>query len=129
MNDLLGKVAMKLWDSSFSKIRGLKRLNESEKLVKIWQFGDRPAHAGQIFSTKILPNGNKKFRMLTVYGNNAIGLETMVKDSSGRVVPSSAFAGIYRQNGSSEALSSTIEEVKKFAAKRLYGASPDAKRL
>lgn len=57
----------KMYDTCLSKVKGLQPLKEGEHLGTIWKFGDRPAHAGQVYSKKVLPNGSVKQRLLTVF--------------------------------------------------------------
>lgn len=57
----------KMYDTCLSKVKGLQPLKEGECLGTIWKFGDRPAHAGQVFSKKVLPNGSVKQRLLTIF--------------------------------------------------------------
>lgn len=57
----------KMYDTCLSKVKGLQPLKEGECLGTIWKFGDRPAHAGQVYSKKVLPNGSVKQRLLTIF--------------------------------------------------------------
>lgn len=79
---------------SFLKVAG----NKKYKLVHTWRFPNREAHAGQFFSSKVLPNGNLQQRIVTQYGNpGVIGIDTRVMSPSGELLRS--YAGIRTPEG------------------------------
>lgn len=85
-------ISAKIWEGLHSCIRNKTSLPKDMKLVKTWNFYNRPAHAGQIYTQKTLPNGNVQKRLTTVYGNYAIGLETSVYSPKGELLK--AYAGV-----------------------------------
>ena len=125
----------KIANAYMSKIRGIVPLAENERFGHIWKSDKQPIHAGQLISTKELPNGMKKIKLITVYANPKMGqverpvaLETRYIDRSGRI-QDRGYAGIFYPNGETESLSGTLQELRKFAAEHLYRGNPDAKRL
>lgn len=121
-------MSLAVYNSAIRKVKGEKLLSRGEKIVHQWRFNNRPVHAGQILSTKILPNGNKKVRLLTAFANDgALGLESVLYSPNGELLE--AYAGIRRNSTGTKAISGTMEEVRKFAASQIYYGNPDAKKL
>ena len=121
-------MSLAVYESLISKVKGHKLLDKGEMLVHTWRFPDKPVHAGQILSQKILPNGNKKLRLVTAFANDGgLGLETITYSPSGELLE--AYAGIHRNSRATKALKGTLDEVKQFAASQIYVYGPDAQRL
>jgi len=77
------------------KVQNPKLCKEGEQVITQWKFpGNDIAHAGQIQSTKILPNGNKQVRITTAYGGDAslISMDTRVFSPQGKLI--NAYHGI-----------------------------------
>ena len=72
----------------------------NRKIISAWKNQHGEVTSGQFFNRKVLPNGNTKTRILTIYDNqgNGMGLETMVQDIRGNLIYRSA--GIVKDNTS-----------------------------
>lgn len=70
------------------KITGQTPLAKNESLITLWRFGDKPAHAGQLFGQKTLPNGNIQKRVTTAYAGDShrIATDTKVYSPSGELL-------------------------------------------
>lgn len=60
----------------------------NKRLASVWNMASDVPNAAQYFERKILPNGNIKTRMLTIYAENGspMGLETKVVNPKGDLV-------------------------------------------
>ena len=69
-----------------------------KELINAWRNSDNVITSGQYFERKVLPNGNIKTRIATIYDNSskAIGLETKVMTPEGELVYNSA--GVVKDN-------------------------------
>ena len=62
-----------------------------KQLITPWHTSSGGCSVGQYFERKVLPNGNTKTRIATIYsGGSAIGLETKVVDPQNNIVYTSA---------------------------------------
>lgn len=86
------KLGLNLWNTLSTAIKTRGTLPKNMQIVHTWSFGKNAPHAGQILQTKTLQNGNLQKRMVTVYGNTALGLETAVYSPSGEFLK--AYAGV-----------------------------------
>ena len=80
-----------VYDSIMHKITSGKALSKGESFGTLWRFGDRPCHAGQIVSHKVLPNGNTKLRIFTALAGDSkpLAYESIVMNSARSVVSKS----------------------------------------
>lgn len=80
-----------VYDSIMSKVTSGKALSKGESFGTLWRFGDRPCHAGQIVSHKVLPNGNTKLRIFTALAGDSkpLAFESIIMDPARRVVSKS----------------------------------------
>ena len=78
-----------VYDKSMRKVQGTIPVTQGEKLVHVWRFGEKTPHAGQIYSKKILPNGNIQTRITTASGcDSTIATDTSVYSPSGELLKS-----------------------------------------
>ena len=70
----------------------------NRKIISAWKNQHGEVTSGQFFNRKVLPNGNIKTRILTIYDNqgNGMGLETMVRDKDNKIIYKST--GIVKDN-------------------------------
>lgn len=80
-----------VYDSIMSKVTSGKALSKGESFGTLWRFGERPCHAGQIVSHKVLPNGNTKLRIFTAFAGDSkpLAFESIIMDPARRVVSKS----------------------------------------
>ena len=78
-----------VYDKLMRKVQGTIPVTQGEKLVHVWRFGEKTPHAGQIYSKKILPNGNIQTRITTASGcDSTIATDTRVYSPSGELLKS-----------------------------------------
>lgn len=78
-----------VYDKLMRKVQGTIPVTQGEKLVHVWRFEEKTPHAGQIYSKKILPNGNIQTRITTASGcNSTIATDTRVYSPSGELLKS-----------------------------------------
>lgn len=78
-----------VYDKLMNKITGRAQLNKGERIAHVWRFGDRTPYAGQIYSKKVLPNGNIQERITTASGcDSTIAVDTKVYSPSGELLQS-----------------------------------------
>ncbi len=145
------KFLSKVQESVMFKVNGVKPLEKGEWIGSVWRhFGIH--HSGQLNNSKVLPNGNTKYRLITVLDNpeKTFALETKIVDKQGQVV--SASSGIFHPKAyvaevnsqrakrgvapltsmGTESYVSTfansIGDVQKHAD-RLYSMNPNAQRM
>lgn len=101
------------------KITGSQPCEAGERIVHIWKFGNKPAHAGQIYGQKVLPNGNIQRRITTAYAGdaNTIATDTRVYSPKGELLKAyygvrGAKVSVQRANGEIEKLT---DETRTFA--------------
>lgn len=78
-----------VYDKLMRKVQGKVPAEPSERLIHVWRFGEKTPHAGQIYSKKILPNGNIQTRITTASGcDSTIATDTRVYSPSGELLKS-----------------------------------------
>lgn len=88
------KFLSKVHESVMYKINSVKPLEKGEWIGSIWRHVGL-SHSGQLNNSKVLPNGNIKYRLITVLDNpeKTFAMETKIVDKKGQVV--SASSGIF----------------------------------
>lgn len=101
----------KVHKSVLYKVNGIKYLNNGEWIGSVWRHDSAMQHSGQLNCKKILPNGNAKYRLITVLDNpsKTFAMETKVVNKHGQLV--SASSGLFHTKAN-------IEEVNALRAKR-----------
>ncbi len=78
-----------VYDKLMRKVQGIIPVQNGERIEHVWRFGDRTPHAGQIYSKKVLPNGNIQERIATASGcDSTIAVDTKVYSPSGELLQS-----------------------------------------
>ena len=78
-----------VYDKLMGKVQGRTPLQQYERLVHVWRFGEKTPHAGQIYSRKILPNGNVRTRITTASGcDSIVAIDTRIYSPSGELLKS-----------------------------------------
>ena len=78
-----------VYDKLMRKVQDKVPMQQSEKLVHVWRFGEKTPHAGQIYSKKVLPNGNVQIRITTASGcDSTVATDTRVYSPSGELLKS-----------------------------------------
>ncbi len=104
-------LTLNTYQAMLSRITGNKVFKTNpQKLIRVWQFPGKTApHAGQFYSQKFLPNGNFQRRIVTVYGNNALGFETQLFNRDNKLIKS--YVGARNANGTINYVSGSADEV------------------
>ena len=78
-----------VYDKLMRKVQDKVPMQQNEKLVHVWRFGEKTPHAGQIYSKKVLPNGNVQIRITTASGcDSTVATDTRVYSPSGELLKS-----------------------------------------
>lgn len=120
-------LSVNAYRNGLQKILGRGRLKEYEKIIHKWAFDKNPAHAGQIFSQKTLPNGNIQERVTTFFGNNLLGLDTAVYSPNKELLKN--YVGLRDAAGKTWRYASGTKEEVAAIRRGLYEGNSEAKRL
>lgn len=104
------------------KIQGKYSLQEGEQLISKYSFNGQEAHAGQVLQRKVLPNGNKKVRTVTVYAGNGpeVAIDSKIYSPSGELLK--AYHGI--RGAKTEILAKDGKQIKEIQPTRAYANKP-----
>lgn|SRR5574344_1060332 len=106
----------------------LKSTPKDMKIVKTWNFCKKPVHALQLSKNTVQQNGTNINRILTIYGNDAVTLETL------RTLPNGEKAysiGTRFPNKTQNYISDTLLNKKQCLSgqERTFYSQPDAVKL
>ncbi|MBP7211685.1 hypothetical protein KBA27_02515 [bacterium] len=105
----------------------LKNPPKDMKIINTWQFSGQKPHALQLAKNSIQPNGTKLNKILTIYGNDAITIETerTLPDGSKRYSIGTRFPNKSSKYYSSDVINSYCKTAQD---KNFYG-NPEAKKF
>lgn len=117
-----------VWAKVMAKVKNTKLCNPNakERVVHCWRFDGRPAHAGQVYGEKVLPNGNIQKRITTAYAGSepTIAIDTRVYSPSGELLK--AYHGI---RGCEVTYKNGDKVIHSIAPTRAYGGGADVAKL